>query len=155
MTRGITSENAIEAIIESVITRSLTGGHQQDSFLDIHQRHFQEEDEDNSMEVSEDVVELTELVKDLTALLLDLQAMEERLATTRIRSQLYNRRRRGGRSFEGESGRSLRRERLETGLERSRQRRLNRYFGFCKPSNICRIFFQYSLKCNVMHLVEP
>ena len=107
------------------------------------------------MEVSEDVVELTELIKDMTALLLDLQAMEERLATTRIRSQLYNRRRRGGRSFEGESRRGLRRERLETGLERSRQRRLNRYFGFCKPSNICRIFFQYSLKCNVMHLVEP
>ena len=92
------------------------------------------------MEMSGDVIELAELSRDLTALLIDLQAMEERLGALGIRS-LY-RRRRGSRSFEGEAGRR-RRQRLEVGLERSRQRRLNRCVGingyFCETSNIYTI----------------
>ena len=116
MTRRFSSEDAIETIVESVITRSLAVG-QQERFLYIGQRHIPEGEEDNS----EDVIELAELFRDLTALLLDLQAMEERLGATRIR------RGRGSRSFERQAWR--RRQRLEVGLERSRQRRLHRYVG--------------------------
>ena len=169
MARGFSSESVIEAIVESVIARSLAGGQQQ-CILDIGQR--QEEEGDNSMEMSGDVIELAELSRDLTALLIDLQAMEERLGVPGIRS-LYSRRRcsrsfegeagrrrrerdstrsfegeagsrrrRGPRSFEGEAGRR-RRERVEVGLERSRQRRLNRCVGingyYCETSNIYRI----------------
>ena len=137
MARGFSSESVIEAIVESVIARSLAGGQQQ-CILDI--GHFQEEEGDNSMEMSGDVIELAELSRDLTALLIDLQAMEERLGALGIRS-IY-RRRRGSRSFEGEAGRR-RRQRLEVGLERSRQRRLNRCVGlngyYCETSNIYRI----------------
>ena len=137
MARGFSSESVIEAIVESVIARSLAGGQQQ-CILDI--GHFQEEEGDNSMEMSGDVIELAELSRDLTALLLDLQAVEERLGATRVGS--LNRRRRSSRSFEGEAGRR-RRQRLEVGLERSRQRRLNRCVGlngyYCETSNIYRI----------------
>ena len=125
MTRGFTSEATIAAIIESVITRSLAG--QQEHSLNIGERHFPEGEEDNSMEVFEDVIELEELSQDLTALLRDLQAMEERL-----RAQM-----RGSRSLEG--GEEGRRQRLEAGLERIRQRRLHRYVrlnGHCESSNI-------------------
>ena len=128
MSRRVTSEATIEAIIESVITRSLAG--QQHRVLDIGQRHFQEgEGYLNSMEVFED--ELTMLSRDFTALMLDLQAMEESLrATRRRRRSLYrlprrelHRRPLGARNLEGEG---RRRQRLEVGLERIRQRRLNR-----------------------------
>ena len=152
MARGFSSESVIEAIVESVIARSLAGGQQQ-CILDIGQR--QEEEGDNSMEMSGDVIELAELSRDLTALLIDLQAMEERLGAPGIRSiyrrrrgsrsfegEAGSRRRRGPRSFEGEAGRR-RRERVEVGLERSRQRRLNRCVGingyYCETSNIYRI----------------
>ena len=152
MARGFSSESVIEAIVESVIARSLAGGQQQ-CILDIGQR--QEEEGDNSMEMSGDVIELAELSRDLTALLIDLQAMEERLGAPGIRSiyrrrrgsrsfegEAGSRRRRGPRSFEGEAGRR-RRERVEVGLERSRQRRLNRCVGIngycCETSNIYRI----------------
>ena len=80
MPRVISSESTIEEIVESVITRSLAGGQQED--IDL--RHFEEGD--NSLEVPGDAIELAELSRDLTALLLDLQALEERLGTTRIRS---------------------------------------------------------------------
>ena len=122
MTRGFTSEATIAAIIESVITRSLAG--QQEHSLNIGERHFPEGEEDNSMEVFEDVIELEELSQDLTALLRDLQAMEERLRAQR-------------RSLEG--GGEGRRQRLEAGLERIRQRRLHRYVGTVNP----QIFSRY------------
>ena len=121
MTRGFTSEATIAAIIESVITRSLAG--QQEHSLNIGERHFPEGEEDNSMEVFEDVIELEELSQDLTALLRDLQAMEERL--------------RAQRSLEGAG--EGRRQRLEAGLERIRQRRLHRYVGTVNP----QIFSRY------------
>ena len=135
MTGRFTSEATIEAIIESVITHSLAG--RRDRVLDIGQRHFPEgEGNFNSMAMFQD--ELATLSRDLTALLFDLQTMEESLRLTDTASR---RRRRvlfgrplGARNLEGvwRSTRSLeeeerRRQRLEVGLERSRQRRLHRY----------------------------
>ena len=73
MPRVFSSESTIEEIVESVITRSLADGQQED----IGPRHFQEGD--NSLEVPGDAIELSELSRNLTALLLDLQALEERL----------------------------------------------------------------------------
>merc|ERR550517_1326429 len=61
--------------------------------------------------------ELTELHRDMTRLILDLQAMEERLRA-RTRPLLQRRQRR---TLEGR-----RRQRVEAGLVRSRQRRLHR-----------------------------
>merc|ERR1711953_919301 len=61
--------------------------------------------------------ELTELHRDMTRLILDLQAMEERLRA-RTRPLLQRRQRK---TLEGR-----RRQRVEAGLERSRQRRLHR-----------------------------
>ena len=140
MSRRFTSEATIEAIIESVITRSLAG--QRDRVLDIGQRHFPEREGNfNSMVVFQD--ELVTLSRDLTALLFDLQAMEESLRPTdnasRRRRRALNRGPLGARSLQGEGRRNLeeegrrnlegearRRQRLEVGLERSRQRRLHR-----------------------------
>ena len=141
MTRGFTSEATIAAIIESVITRSLAG--QQEHSLNIGERHFPEGEEDNSMEVFEDVIELEELSQDLTALLRDLQAMEERL-----RASIFTRRRRGSRSLgvEGEG----RRQRLEAGLERIRQRRLHRYVGTVNP----QIFSRYMRSSQVLRSTD-
>ena len=137
MPRVFSSESTIEEIVESLIPRSLADGQQED----IGPRHFQEGD--NSLEVPGDAIELAELSRDLTTLLLDLQALEERLGTTRIRS-VY-RRGRGSRSFEGEPGRS-RRERLEVGLERIRQRRLNRFV---------RINGYYRCEPQIFRWIEP
>ena len=134
MTGRFTSEATIEAIIESVITHSLAG--RRDHVLDIGQRHFPEgEGNFNSMAMFQD--ELATLSRDLADLLFDLQAMEESLrptdtASRRRRRRALYRRSFGARYLEGEGRRNLeeegrRRQRLEIGLERSRQRRLHRY----------------------------
>merc|ERR1712038_166587 len=101
-----------EAIIESVIRHSLNG--QQEQIVDRTQLTFLDVEENhNSIGMVEE--ELTELDRDMTRLILDLQAMEERLRT---RPLLQRRQRR---TLEGR-----RRQRVEAGLERSRQRRLHR-----------------------------
>ena len=113
MPKRLTSEAIIEAIIESVIKHSLNG--QQEQIVDRTQRTFLDVEENhNSIAMVEE--ELTELHRDMTRLILDLQAMEERLRT---RPLLQRRQRR---TLEGR-----RRQRVEAGLERSRQRRLRRY----------------------------
>ena len=113
MPKRLTSEAIIEAIIESVIRHSLNG--QQEQIVDRTQRTFLDvEANHNSIAMVEE--ELTELDRDMTRLILDLQAMEERL---RARALLQRRPRR---TLEGR-----RRQRVEAGLERSRQRRLHRY----------------------------
>ena len=115
MPKRFTSEAIIEAIIESVIRHSLNG--QQEQIVDRTQRTFLDvEANHNSIGMVEE--ELTELHRDMTRLILDLQAMEERLRA-RTRPLLQRRQRR---TLEGR-----RRQRVEAGLERSRQRRLHRY----------------------------
>ena len=115
MPKRLTSEAIIEAIIESVIKHSLNG--QQEQIVDRTQRTFLDvEANHDSIAMVEE--ELTELDRDMTRLILDLQAMEERLRA-RTRPLLQRRQRR---TLEGR-----RRQRVEAGLERSRQRRLHRY----------------------------
>ena len=110
MPKRLTSEAIIEAIIESVIRHSLNG--QQEQIVDRTQLTFLDVEENhNSIGMVEE--ELTELDRDMTRLILDLQAMEE------TRPLLQRRQRR---TLEGR-----RRQRVEAGLERSRQRRLHRY----------------------------
>ena len=109
MPKRLTSEAIIEAIIESVIRHSLNG--QQEQILDRTQLTFLDVEENhNSIGMVEE--ELTELDRDMTRLILDLQAMEE------TRPLLQRRQRR---TLEGR-----RRQRVEAGMERSRQRRLHR-----------------------------
>merc|ERR1711953_714618 len=114
MPKRLTSEAIIQAIIESVIKHSLNG--QQEQIVDRTQRTFLDvEANHNCIGMVEE--ELTELHRDMTRLILDLQAMEERLRA-RTRPLLQRRQRK---TLEGR-----RRQRVEAGLERSRQRRLHR-----------------------------
>merc|ERR1711953_240318 len=119
MPKRLTSEAIIQAIIESVIKHSLNG--QQEQILDRTQRTFLDMEENhNSIAMVEE--ELTELHRDMTRLILDLQAMEE------TRPLLQRRQRR---TLEGR-----RRQRVEAGLERSRQRRLHRFCRFCRARDV-------------------
>ena len=123
------SERTIEAIIESVIKRSLADQSER-HVLDRGQR---QDPEDNEGNICSDG-QLLELSREISSLLSEVEAMEARLrlsaparsTSRRTREPFARRWREGGRHQGG--GRTLEQQRrVEAGLERSRRRRLSRW----------------------------
>merc|ERR1711963_922867 len=123
MTVKYSSERTIEAIIESVIKRSLADQSERHT-LDRGQRQDREDNEGNICSDGH----LLELSREISVLLSEVEALEARLrlsasarSTSRRTREPFARRWRGG-------GRTLeQRRRVEAGLERSRRRRLHRW----------------------------
>ena len=128
MTVKYSSERTIEAIIESVIKRSLAGQSERHT-LDRGQRQDPEDNEENICSDSQ----LLELSREISSLLSEVEALEARLrlsapacSTSRRTREPFARRFQGGGRHQG-SGRTLEQQRrVEAGLERSRRRRLHR-----------------------------
>merc|ERR1712209_289436 len=116
------SERTIEAIIESVIKRSLAGQSQRHT-LDRGQR---QDPEDNEGNICSDG-QLLELSREISVLLSEVEALEARLRLSApTRSTSRRTREPFAWRFQG-GGRTLEQQlRVEAGLERSRRRRLSR-----------------------------
>merc|ERR1711963_400808 len=138
MTVKYSSERTIEAIIESVIKRSLADQSER-HILDRGQR---QDPEDNEGNICSDG-QLLELSREISSLLSEVEALEARLrlsaparSTSRRTREPFARRWRGGGRHLG-SGRTLdQQRRVEAGLERSRRRRLNRARDVIAAGNI-------------------
>merc|ERR1712004_823806 len=131
MTVKYSSERTIEAIIESVIKRSLAGKSEQHT-LDRGQRQDHEDNEGNNCSDGQ----LLELSREIFSLLSEVEALEARLKfsaparSTSRRAEPFAWRFQGG-------GRTLEQQRrVEAGLERSRRRRLNRARDVISAGNI-------------------
>merc|ERR1712200_100407 len=132
------SERTIEAIIESVIKRSLAGKSEQHT-LDRGQRQDQDGNEGNNCSDGQ----LLELSGEISSILSEVEAMEARLrlsaparSTSRRTREPFAWRFQGGGRHQG-SGRTLEQQRrVEAGLERSRRRRLNRARDVIAAGNI-------------------
>merc|ERR1712209_72964 len=132
------SERTIEAIIESVIKRSLAGQSQRHT-LDRGQR---QDPEDNEGNICSDG-QLLELSREISSLLSEVKALEVRLrlsaparSTSRRTREPFAWRFQGGGRRQG-SGRTLEQQRrVEAGLERSRRRRLSRARDVIAAGNI-------------------
>merc|ERR1712012_854494 len=138
MTEKYSSERTIEAIIESVIKRSLAGQSERHT-LDRGQRQDPEDNEGNICSYGQ----LLELSREISVLLSEVEALEVRLrlpaparSTSRRTREPFERRFQGGGRRQG-SGRTLEQQRrVEAGLERSRRRRLNRARDVIAAGNI-------------------
>merc|ERR1712012_768921 len=132
------SERTIEAIIESVIERSLADQSQRHT-LDRGQR---QDPEDNEGNICSDG-QLLELSREISSLLSEVKALEVRLrlsaparSTSRRTREPFAWRFRGGGRHQG-GGRTLEQQRrIEAGLEKSRRRRLNRARDVIAAGNI-------------------
>merc|ERR1711963_110378 len=132
MTVKYSSERTIEAIIESVIKRSLADQSERHT-LDRGQRQDREDNEGNICSDGH----LLELSREISVLLSEVEALEARLrlsasarSTSRRTREPFARRWRGG-------GRTLEQQRrVEAGLERSRRRRLHRARDVIAAGNI-------------------
>merc|ERR1712012_464334 len=138
MTVNYSSERTIEAIIESVIKRSLADQSER-HILDRGQR---QDPEDNRGNICSDG-QLLELSREISVLLSEVEALEVRLrlsaptrsTSRRTRDPFARRWREGGRRQGG--GRTLEQQRrVEAGLERSRRRRLSRARDVIAAGNI-------------------
>merc|ERR1712211_184575 len=131
------SERTIEAIIESVIKRSLADQSER-HILDRGQRQNPEYNEGNNCSDRQ----LLELSREISVLLSEVEALEARLrlsaptrSTSRRTREPFARRFQGGGRHQG--GRTLEQQRrVEAGLERSRRRRLNRARDVIAAGNI-------------------
>merc|ERR1711963_155922 len=138
MTVKYSSERTIEAIIESVIKRSLAGQSER-HILDRGQRQDPEDNEGNNCSDGQ----LLELSREISVLLSEFEALEVRLrlsaparSTSRRTREPFARRWRGGGRHQG-GGRTLEpQRRVEAGLERSRRRRLHRARDVIAAGNI-------------------
>jgi len=137
MTVKYSSERTIEAIIESVIKRSLAGKSEQHT-LDRGQRQDHEDNEGNNCSDGQ----LLELSREIFSLLSEVEALEARLKfsaparSTSRRAEPFAWRFQGDGRHQG-SGRTLEQQRrVEAGLERSRRRRLNRARDVISAGNI-------------------
>merc|ERR1712012_598935 len=132
------SERTIEAIIESVIMRSLADQSER-HILDRGQRQDPEDYEGNICSDGQ----LLELSREISVLLSEVEALEVRLRlsaparSTSIRTrEPFPRRWKGGGRHQG-GGRTLEQQRrFEAGLERSRRRRLSRARDVIAAGNI-------------------
>merc|ERR1712047_115671 len=129
MTVKYSSERTIEAIIESVIKRSLAGQSERHT-LDRGQRQDPEDNEENICSDSQ----LLELSREISSLLSEVEVLEAILrlsaptrSTSRRTREPFARRFQGGGRHQG---------RVEAGLERSRRRRLNRARDVISAGNI-------------------
>ena len=128
MTVKYSSERTIEAIIESVIKRSLADQSER-HILDRGQR---QDPEDNEGNICSDG-QLLELSREISSLLSEVEVLEAILrlsaptrSTSRRTREPFAWRFQGGGRHQG-SGRTLeQQQRVEAGLERSRRRRLHR-----------------------------
>merc|ERR1712209_387823 len=135
MTVKYSSERTIEAIIESVIKRSLADQSEQ-HILDRGQRQDPEVNEGNNCSDGQ----LLELSREISVLLSEVEALEARLrlsaparSTSRRTREPFERRFQGGGRRQG-SGRTLEQQRrVEAGLER---RRLHRSRDVIAAGNI-------------------
>merc|ERR1712012_180170 len=138
MTEKYSSERTIEAIIESVIKRSLAGQSERHT-LDRGQRQDPEDYEGNICSDSQ----LLELSREISSLLSEAEALEASLrlsaparSTSRRTREPFAWRFQGGGRHQG-SGRTLEQQRrVEAGLERSRRRRLHRARDVIAAGNI-------------------
>merc|ERR1712012_426865 len=138
MTEKYSSERTIEAIIESVIKRSLAGQSEKHT-MERGQRQNPEYNEGNNCSDGQ----LLELSREISVLLSEVEALEVRLRlsaparSTSIRTrEPFPRRWKGGGRHQG-GGRTLEQQRrFEAGLERSRRRRLNRARDVIAAGNI-------------------
>merc|ERR1711962_1182050 len=138
MTVKYSSERTIEAIIESVIKRSLADQSERHT-LDRGQRQDQEDNEEKNCSDGQ----LLELSGEISSLLSEVEALEARLrlsaparSTSRRTRGPFAWRFQGGGRHQG-SGRTLEQQRrVEAGLERSRRRRLNRARDVISAGNI-------------------
>merc|ERR1711923_70322 len=138
MTVKYSSERTIEAIIESVIKRSLADQSER-HILDRGQRQDPEDYEGNNCSDGQ----LLELSREISSLLSEVEALEARLrlsaparSTSRRTREPFARRFQGGGRHQG-GGRTLEQQRrVEAGLERSRRRRLNRARDVIAAGNI-------------------
>merc|ERR1711963_518535 len=137
MTVKYSSERTIEAIIESVIKRSLADQSER-HILDRGQRQDSEDNEGNICSYGQ----LLELSREISVLLSEVEALEVRLrlsaparSTSRRTREPFERRFQGGGRRQG-SGRTLEQQRVEAGLERSRRRRLHRSRDVIAAGNI-------------------
>merc|ERR1712012_1369157 len=138
MTENYSSERTVEAIIESVIKRSLADQSQRHT-LDRGQRQNPEDYEGNNCSDGQ----LLELSREISSLLSEVEALEARLrlsaparSTSRRTREPFAGRFQGGGRHQG-SGRTLEQQRrVEAGLERSRRRRLNRARDVIAAGNI-------------------
>merc|ERR1712012_1439076 len=138
MTENYSSERTIEAIIESVIKRSLADQSER-HILDRGQRQDPEDYEGNICSDGQ----LLELSREISVLLSEVEALEVRLRlsaparSTSIRTrEPFPRRWKGGGRHQG-GGRTLEQQRrFEAGLERSRRRRLSRARDVIAAGNI-------------------
>merc|ERR1712012_1282482 len=132
------SERTIEAIIESVIKRSLADQSQRHT-PDRGQRQDPEDNEGNNCSDGQ----LLELSREISSLLSEVEALEARLrlsaparSTSRRTGEPFPWRFQGGGRHQG-SGRTLEQQRrVEAGLERSRRRRLHRARDVIAAGNI-------------------
>merc|ERR1712107_56140 len=146
MTEKYSSERTIEAIIESVIKRSLADQSERHT-LDRGQRQDPEVNEENNCSDGQ----LLELSREISSLLSEVEAMEARLrlsasarSTSRRTREPFAWRWRGGGRHQG-GGRTLGQQRRgEAGLERSRRRRLHRARDVISAGNIIS---ELSQKC--------
>merc|ERR1712012_1307606 len=138
MTVKYSSERTTEAIIESVIKRSLADQSER-HILDRGQRQGPEDNEGNICSDGQ----LLELSREISVLLSEVEALEVRLrlsaptrsTSRRTREPFARRWREGGRRQGG--GRTLEQQRrVEAGLERSRRRRLHRARDVIAAGNI-------------------
>merc|ERR1712209_176297 len=138
MTVKYSSERTIEAIIESVIKRSLADQSER-HILDRGQRQDPEDNEGNNWSDGQ----LLELSREISVLLSEVEALEVRLrlsaparSTSRRTREPFARKWRGGGRHQG-GGRTLEQQRrVEAGLERSRRRRLHRARDVIAAGNI-------------------
>merc|ERR1711963_1262291 len=138
MTEKYSSERTIEAIIESVIKRSLSDQSERHT-LDRGQRQNPEDYEGNNCSDGQ----LLELSREISSLLSEVEALEARLrlsaparSTSRRTREPFAWRWRGGGRHQG-GGRTLGQQRRgEAGLERSRRRRLHRARDVISAGNI-------------------
>merc|ERR1712014_343494 len=132
MTAKYSSERTIEAIIESVIKRSLAGQSER-HILDRGHRQDPEDNEGNNCSDGQ----LLELSREVSSLLSEVEAME---ASLRLSAPARSTSRRTMEPFAWRvqgSGRSLdQQQRVEAGLERSRRRRLHRARDVIAAGNI-------------------
>merc|ERR1712038_718842 len=132
------SERTIEAIIESVIKRSLAGQSERHT-LDRGQRQDQDGNEGNNCSDGQ----LLELSREISSLLSEVEALEARLrlsapacSTSRRTREPFAWRFQGGGRHQV-SGRTLeQQQRVEAGLDRSRRRRLHRARDVIAAGNI-------------------
>merc|ERR1711963_1251744 len=138
MTVKYSSERTIEAIIESVIKRSLADQSER-HILDRGQRQNQEDNEGNICSDGQ----WLELSREISSLLSEVEAMEARLrlsaptrSTSRRTREPFAWRFQGGGRHQGSRGTLEQQRRVEAGLERSRRRRLHRALHVIAVGNI-------------------